>query len=138
MANRGDTLPIVLDYTINGTPIEEWDLDEIEFTLGSRQFLLSKGDITQDPTTGKYQLVTVPAFVPIVPLVDPLFAIEPLTEPLPSYAVLPVSRSPAAKFAPDVSKNFAVPPPLFGMSTSGTFWYVTPLIMTFCAIFGLL
>ena len=57
MANRGDTLPIVLDYTINGIPIEEWDLDEIEFMLGSRQFLLSKGDITQDPETGKYQLI---------------------------------------------------------------------------------
>lgn len=57
MANRGDTLPIILDYTINGIPIEEWDLDEIEFTLGSRQFLLSKGDIALDPTTGKYQLV---------------------------------------------------------------------------------
>lgn len=57
MANRGDTLPIVLDYTINGTPIEEWDLDEIEFMLGSRQFLLSEGDITQDLDTGKYQLI---------------------------------------------------------------------------------
>lgn len=57
MANRGDTLPIILDYTINGIPIEEWDLDEIEFTFGSRQFLMTHGDITQDPITGKYQLV---------------------------------------------------------------------------------
>ena len=56
MANRGDTLPIILDYTINGTPIEEWDLDEIEFSLGSRQFTLSDEDISFDAVLGKYVL----------------------------------------------------------------------------------
>jgi hypothetical protein len=56
MANRGDTLPIVLDYTINGIPIEDWDLDEIEFSLGSRQYTLSHEDITLDDILNKYVL----------------------------------------------------------------------------------
>ena len=57
MANRGDTLPIILDYTINGIPIEDWNLDEIEFSLGSRQFTLSHEDIVLDPVENKYTLL---------------------------------------------------------------------------------
>ena len=46
---------------------------------------------------------TVPAFVPIVPLVEPLFAIDPLTEPLAPYALFPVKRCSAEKSAEAVS-----------------------------------
>lgn len=83
-------------------------------------------------------IVTVPALVLIVPLVLPLFAMLPETDPDELKAVLPVRISPAAASAEAVSKNLAVPPPDFGMSTSGTAEYVTPLIITFCAIVYLL
>jgi hypothetical protein len=76
-------------------------------------------------------IVTVPDFVEIVPLVLPLSAMLPLIEPDELKALLPVRMSAAEASAEAVSKNFAVPPPLFGMSTSGTAWYVTPLIITF-------
>ena len=46
---------------------------------------------------------TVPDLVEISPLVEPLFAILPLTEPLAPYALFPVSKSPAAKLALAVS-----------------------------------
>lgn len=55
--NRGDTLKILLDYTINGAPIEDMDLDEIEFTIGSRSFTMTDGDIAQDQETGKYSII---------------------------------------------------------------------------------
>ena len=54
MANKGDTLPILLNYTIDGTPIEEMALDEIEFCLADLTYKLSAGDITLDPDSGKY------------------------------------------------------------------------------------
>lgn len=59
--NSGDTLKILLDYTINGTPIEDMDLDEIEFTIGSRSLTMTDGDIAQDQETGKYCLVLTQA-----------------------------------------------------------------------------
>ena len=52
--NRGDTYYISLDYTVNGVPLEEAELDEIEFYYGTNRFLLSKGEIAIDPETGKY------------------------------------------------------------------------------------
>lgn len=54
--NKGDTLQIILDYMIDGTPIEEMDLDEIEFTIGAKSFKLTDDDITVDEGTGKYVL----------------------------------------------------------------------------------
>ena len=48
-------------------------------------------------------MVTVPALVEMVPLVDPLSAIDPETDPEEPKAVFPVKRSPAATFAPVVS-----------------------------------
>ena len=52
--NRGDTLYLELDYTVNGLPIQEGDWDEIEFRLGSNRYLLSEGDIEWDSEIGKY------------------------------------------------------------------------------------
>lgn len=54
MANRGDTYPIILDYTVNDVPLEDAELDEIEFYYGDNRYLLSTGDITLDEETGKY------------------------------------------------------------------------------------
>ena len=50
--NRGDTLDIVLAYTVDGEPIQEGDFDEIEFSIGSRRYTLTDGDITWDEGEG--------------------------------------------------------------------------------------
>ena len=52
--NKGDTVYIILDYTINDEPITEGRFDEIEFYLGENRYLLSEGDIVWDSTTEKY------------------------------------------------------------------------------------
>ena len=39
--NRGDTVKIILDYTVDGAPIAENDFDEIEFTIGSKRYTLT-------------------------------------------------------------------------------------------------
>lgn len=54
MISKGDAFPVVLDYTLDGVPIEDADLDEIEFSVGSRSLTLTGGDIELDPTEGKY------------------------------------------------------------------------------------
>ena len=48
-------------------------------------------------------MVTVPALVEIVPEVEPLFAIEPDTEPVAEYPVLPVKTSADVMFPSAVS-----------------------------------
>lgn len=55
--NKGDAFPIELDYFVNGVPIEDAELDEIEVTIGSRSFTLTGGDIQIDEETGKYSLI---------------------------------------------------------------------------------
>lgn len=50
--NRGDTLDIVLAYTVDGEPIQEGDFDEIEFSIGSKRYTLTDGDITWDEGEG--------------------------------------------------------------------------------------
>lgn len=52
--NNGDALPIILDYTVNDVPLEEYGVDEIEVYFGDNRYLLSKGEITIDEETGKY------------------------------------------------------------------------------------
>ena len=53
-----------------------------------------------------------------------------------AYAVTEASiLSPVSRVASLVSVNVAVPEPLLGICTFGTFEYVTPLITTFCAMF---
>lgn len=92
---------------------------------------------TVPPLVYPLGIVTVPDLVEIVPSVEPLFAIDPSTEPLDPYPFFPVNTSLAEISPSDVSKNFAVPPPLLGMSTSGQLAYVTPLITTdTCAMFS--
>lgn len=54
MANSGDTVKIILNYTVDGVPIAQGDFDEIEFCIGSKRYLLSKGDIVWDATAGAY------------------------------------------------------------------------------------
>ena len=56
MAKSGDTLPIILNYYVNDEPIEDADLDEIEFSLGGKTYTLTGDDITLDATLGKYVL----------------------------------------------------------------------------------
>ena len=58
---------------------------------------------TTPPDVYPAGIVYVPAFVPIVPPVLPLLAIDPLTEPEAPKAVLPVSTSPCEMSAEEVS-----------------------------------
>lgn len=52
--HAGDAFPIKFDYAINDVPIEELEIDEIEFCFGTHRFLKSTGDIYLDDETGKY------------------------------------------------------------------------------------
>lgn len=52
--NKGDALPIVLGYTINGEDITEEQFDEIEFMIGPNRYLLSTGDIVWDSEINHY------------------------------------------------------------------------------------
>ena len=54
--NEGDTLKIILNYTINGVPIEDLDLNEIEVTIGRKSYYLTEGDIVMDTDLHKYKL----------------------------------------------------------------------------------
>lgn len=60
MSNKGDTLQLTLNYTINGTPLEKDAYDEIELQLNSQtnrnsvKLLMSEGDIGYDVSTSKY------------------------------------------------------------------------------------
>ena len=54
--NRGDTLYIILDYTVDDAPIAEGDFDEIEFSIGNKQYTLTGGDIEWDSDLDKYCL----------------------------------------------------------------------------------
>jgi len=52
--NRGDTLYIELDYTVNGEPLKDGEWDEIEFSFGENRFLLSDGTVEWNPDAEKY------------------------------------------------------------------------------------
>lgn len=54
--NQGDTLDIILDYTINGDPLTEGMCDEIEVSIGDKQYTLTDGDIVWDSELEKYTL----------------------------------------------------------------------------------
>lgn len=58
---------------------------------------------TVPPVVYPAGIETVPAFVEIVPDVEPLLAIEPLTDPEEPKAVFPVKRSDPEKSAAAVS-----------------------------------
>ena len=46
--NKGDALLIELDYTVNGEALQEGEWDDIEFSLNSKSYSLSNGDIYWD------------------------------------------------------------------------------------------
>ena len=59
--------------------------------------------VTDPPVVYPDGIDTEPAFVEIVPDVEPLFGIPPEIDPLAPKAVLPVSKSALAAVAPAVS-----------------------------------
>lgn len=52
--NKGDTLVIQLNYSIDSTPLEDTEWDEIEFCFGRDRCLLSDGSIFFDEELNKY------------------------------------------------------------------------------------
>lgn len=46
--NKGDTVNVILDFTLDGEPIKPGDFDEIEFTFGNKQYTLTDGGVTFD------------------------------------------------------------------------------------------
>lgn len=53
--NEGDTLKIILAYTVDGSPIEEGQFDEIEFSIGNRRYTLGNG-VVWDSEIGMYTI----------------------------------------------------------------------------------
>lgn len=52
--NKGDTLYIVLDYLVDGEPLDDAQFDEIELYVGKNRYLLTNGQIVWDSNLGKY------------------------------------------------------------------------------------
>ena len=52
--HHGDTIHIKLEYTVNGVPLKDADVDEIEMTIGGKQYTLTGGDI--ELVNGEYEL----------------------------------------------------------------------------------
>lgn len=52
--NKGDTITIILDYNLDGNPLQKDAYDEIEFTIGEQVYTLSNGKITWNEEEGKY------------------------------------------------------------------------------------
>lgn len=54
MYNQGDTISILLDYTIDDVSLVEYEPDEIEFYIGGNRYTLTGGDIAYDTVEEKY------------------------------------------------------------------------------------
>ena len=52
--HSGDTITLILDYEVDGSPITENQFDEIEFCISTNRYLLSKGDIVWGITENAY------------------------------------------------------------------------------------
>lgn len=52
--NKGDTLYLELDFTVDEQPLQEGEWDEIEFYIGTNRYLLSEDTIVWDDELGKY------------------------------------------------------------------------------------
>ena len=50
--NSGDTVKIILNYTVDGVPISEGAFDEIEFSIGRKRYTLSDEEIAWDEAAG--------------------------------------------------------------------------------------
>lgn len=61
MSNKGDTLQLTLNYTLNGNALEKDAYDDMELQLNSQsgsnsvKLLLSNGDIGYDESSSKYK-----------------------------------------------------------------------------------
>ena len=54
MYNQGDTITLILDYTVDSVPLVDYNPDEIEFSLGEKQYTMSGNAISIDSVSGKY------------------------------------------------------------------------------------
>lgn len=54
--NKGDTVNVILDFTLDGEPIKPGDFDEIEFTFGNKQYTLTDGGVTFDAEEGVFKV----------------------------------------------------------------------------------
>ena len=54
--NKGDTITIYLNYTVDGAPISEGQFDEIEFSIGRKRYTLSDEEIAWDEAAGAYSI----------------------------------------------------------------------------------
>ena len=54
--NSGDTVKIILNYTVDGVPISEGAFDEIEFSIGRKRYTLSDEKIAWDEAAGAYSI----------------------------------------------------------------------------------
>lgn len=52
--NRGDSCQVFLSYTVDGVPLADAELTDIEFMFGTSRFLLSEGTIVLDSETNQY------------------------------------------------------------------------------------
>ena len=52
--NKGDTISFILDYTLNGEPLEKDAYDVIEFAIGEKIFKTTDNKIVWDDEKGKY------------------------------------------------------------------------------------
>ena len=99
--------PAALDEIVVSTTIEEplWPRMETPDLMLPAMILACSVELmeTVPPEVYPAGIETVPVFVEIVPLVDPLFAIDPLVEPPLMYALLPVRMLAAVAVASDVS-----------------------------------
>lgn len=55
--NKGDTIVVNLTYTLDGNPIQQGDLDEIEFTFGSKSYTITNNGVVWNAEEGCYQVV---------------------------------------------------------------------------------
>lgn len=53
---HGDSLDIVLGYTVNGETIYEGDCEELEFYFGGNRYTLTGGTITWSATDSAYMI----------------------------------------------------------------------------------
>lgn len=49
--NSGDTIKIILNYTVGGEPLTQDFSGELEFCIGTKRYLLSNGGIVWDGET---------------------------------------------------------------------------------------
>lgn len=54
--NRGDTIDVVLAYTVNGEPITEGQFNEIEVYIGENRYTLTDGTIVWDSEQEMYTI----------------------------------------------------------------------------------